>query len=63
VDCHVTLPWGSCNRGNDTTSGRAALRDFDRVDVGLGSWLCENALEEFRQTAIWANWVASRRKD
>jgi len=37
-------------------------------DIGLeydrfGSWLCENALEEFRQTAIWANWVASRRKD
>jgi len=31
--------------------------------VRKGSWLCENALEEFRQTAIWANWVASRRKD
>jgi hypothetical protein len=38
------------------------------LPTGLGktclwSWLCENALEEFRQTAIWANWVASRRKD
>src|SRR5262245_45832469 len=28
IDCHVTLPWGSCNGGNDITPGRAALRDF-----------------------------------
>jgi hypothetical protein len=41
----------------------AALRHFETAYVRLGSWLCENALEEFRQTAIWANWVASRRKD
>src|SRR5262245_29714732 len=28
MDCHVTLPWGSCNGGDDITPGRAALRDF-----------------------------------
>src|SRR5262249_30673680 len=28
VDCHVTLPRGSCNGGDDITPGRAALRDF-----------------------------------
>jgi hypothetical protein len=24
MDCHVTLPWGSCNGGDDITPGRAA---------------------------------------
>src|SRR5262247_3406039 len=28
MDCHVTLPWGSCNGGDDITPGSAALRDF-----------------------------------
>src|SRR5262245_54948130 len=36
MDCHVTLPWGSCNGGDDITPGRAALRDFNRGYVGSG---------------------------
>ena len=28
MDCHMTLPWGSCNGEDDITPGRAALRDF-----------------------------------
>jgi len=47
----------------DDITPRAALRDLMLANDRSGSWLCENALEEFRQTAIWANWVASRRKD
>ena len=41
VDCHVTLLWGSCNGGNDTTPGGAALRDFKPTYVGSGSQASE----------------------
>src|SRR5262245_58470634 len=37
MDCHVTLPRGSCNGGDDITSGRAALRDFDPSYAVSGS--------------------------
>ena len=37
VDCHATLPRGSCNGGEDIIPNRAALRDFKPAYVGLGS--------------------------
>jgi hypothetical protein len=37
VDCHVTLPWGSCNGRDHITPSRAALRDFKPAYVGSGS--------------------------
>jgi hypothetical protein len=36
VNCHATLPQGSCN-GDDITANRAALRDFKPAYVGSGS--------------------------
>src|SRR5262249_21227819 len=38
IDCHVTLPRGSCNGGDDITPGRVALRDFSPANVGSGSF-------------------------
>src|SRR5262249_5929405 len=37
VDCHVTLPWGSCNGWDHITPSRAALRDFKAAYVCCGS--------------------------
>src|SRR5262249_14822613 len=37
ADCHVTLPRGSCNREDDITPGRAALRDFKPAYVSKGA--------------------------
>jgi hypothetical protein len=37
MDCHVTLPRGSCNGGDHITPSRAALRNFDPAYVRLGS--------------------------
>src|SRR5262249_15790176 len=38
MDCHMTLPWGSCNGGDDITPGPAALRDFVAAGDRLGSF-------------------------
>jgi hypothetical protein len=37
MDCHATLPRGSCNGGDNITPGRAALRDFNPAYDRLGS--------------------------
>ena len=37
MNCLPTLPWGSCNGGQDITPNRAALRDFKPAYVGSGS--------------------------
>src|SRR5205823_2241508 len=39
VNCHATLPRGSCNGGDNITPGRAALRDFDPAHVSCGSFM------------------------
>src|SRR5262245_47788276 len=43
MDCHVTLPWGSCNGGDDITPGSAALRDFKPAHDCSGSIATERS--------------------
>src|SRR5262249_6112934 len=53
MDCHVTLPGGSCpcNGGDHINTSRAALRDFKPAYVCCGSWSCKNVLPEDVRTA------------
>jgi hypothetical protein len=37
LDCHATLPRGSCNGRDHITTERAALRDFKPAYLGSGS--------------------------
>ena len=43
ADCHVTVPWGSCNGGDDITPRRAALRDFKPAYDCSGSMLLKKS--------------------
>jgi hypothetical protein len=52
VDCHATLPWGSCNGEDDITPGRAALRDFKPAYVCWGSKVRITAAQQQRPVLV-----------
>jgi hypothetical protein len=55
VDCHVTLPWGSCNGWDHITPSRAALRDTPvsdrRADIRNRQLRAKSGREQPQQTA------------
>jgi hypothetical protein len=48
LDCHATLPRGSCNGEDDITPGRVALRDFATPYDWFGSQPAVTAAQHWR---------------